>query len=140
MKSRSILSGADVIMSDVLREQIDESSLYVDERLIEQREKRLLPRLELVFSGSNMMHSFECIDTQYLRTPGMDSFDEWHISFLVKDPFILSQAMQCKFAGPAQIVVGNELVQTFVINDRIISVAVGQAIDGVSITYVFTLV
>jgi len=141
MMPQSILAGADVIMSDELRQRLDESSLYVDEAIIEQRKERILPRLELVFSGSSVMHSFECVDTQCMRAPGMVSFDEWHISFIVNDPLILFQAMKCNFVGPAHVVVGNDIVESFELdNDRILSIAVGQAIDGVSVTYVVALV
>lgn len=140
MNPRSILDGANIIMSDELRDQLDESSLFVDEVIAQQREKRLLPRFELAFSGSSVMHSFECVDTQCMRSPGALFFDEWHVTILVNDAFILAQAMKCKFDGLAQIVVGNEAIHSFDLNERIISVAVGQAIDGVSVTYVFTSV
>lgn len=138
--NKHILAGADIIMSDDLQQRLDEASLYdevpADAEAL-TRKSRLLPRLELSFAGESVMHSFECLDLVMERQPGIGFFSEWTVTFAVKEPMILAKAMQCKFQGTGQIVVGDEVIHEFSdLNERVKAVSVGQALEGVTVTYV----
>jgi len=137
---KHILSGADVIMSDDLQARLDETSLYDDHTVvntIDLRQQRLLPRLEVSFEDESVMHSFECVDLAAERQPGLNFFSQWTITFCVNDPAILAKALLCKFQGPGNLVVGDEIVHEFNdLNERVVAISVGQAIEGVTVTYV----